>query len=78
MPNPRGFRAEFLRRSCAKFNEILQAEPGAPKPEQSKPSALKPGRDKLAATCKQNLSPPKPAPKFYRPSAEFSALVLSA
>jgi len=33
MPNPRRFRAEFLRRSCAKFNEILQAEPGAPKPD---------------------------------------------
>ncbi|WP_298028920.1 hypothetical protein [uncultured Campylobacter sp.] len=29
--NPRRFRTEFLRRSCAKFNEISRAELGARK-----------------------------------------------
>jgi len=50
MPNPRRFRAEFLRRSCAKFNEISRAELGAPKSDQSDQSKLdrlKPGAIKL-------------------------------
>lgn len=58
MPNPRRFRAEFLRRSCAKFNEISRAELGAPKSDQSdqsdqpkldrlKPGAIKPKHGKI-------------------------------
>ncbi len=56
MPNPRRFHAEFLCRSCAKFNEISRAELGSPKSDQSDQSDqpkldwLKPGAIKLERT----------------------------
>ena len=48
-----------------KFNKITRTELGARKPDQPKPSALKPGRDKFAKAYEQYLASSKLKDKIY-------------